>query len=275
MNSVVNTANSFLTRIFDLILLPFGGFAGIWGLWFVSILSGIILVILYGKVSNQTALRRIKDRIYGALLESVIFRQHPSMALKAQARMFGLAFHYLFLAIPPIIILSVPCILIMAQLNLRFGYGSLAPGFSAIITAQAAGQPALNTISLHPGQGVAVETPPVRVPQDLRAYWRIRPASTAPQELQIETQNSVIIVPLRSEAAALSRPAVFTSSPWWSLLYPGSLTLPPESPVTEVTVSYPESEYRVFGFQTSWIVIFLALSILTGFVWSRIAGIEI
>ncbi len=272
MSNIVSAFNSVVTGIFDLLLVPFRGLSPFSGLVFISVISGFILVFLYGRLSNQKALRRVKDTIYGALLEAVLFRSHPSTALCAQARMFVSGGKYFLLAVPPIFVLSIPCIIIMAQLNLRYGHLPLASGKTAIVSATAASEIALEKISLETGPGISVETPPVRIAGEKKAYWRVRAVEEGSWPARIGGETAL---PLYAGTRAHVVPELRTSSWWWEILYPGVEALPGQGELKEIEVSYPEAGYSLLGFNTSWIVIFIVVSILGGIIWSRLWGIEI
>ena len=111
MNKAVGFFNAVATWFFDLLLWPFGNMAPVWGLLFVSALSGILLLLVYGRISNQAAIRRTKKKIGGLMLEAVLYRRDLAVSLRAQARMFGQAFVYLGYALPPLVILMAPCLI--------------------------------------------------------------------------------------------------------------------------------------------------------------------
>lgn len=272
MSKIVSAFNTFVTGIFDLLLMPFRGLSPVAGLIFISVISGFLLVFLYGRLSNQKALRQVKDTIYGALLEAVLFRRHTSMALRAQARMFVSGAKYFLLAVPPILVLSIPCIIIMAQLNLRYGHHPLPEGKTAIISATLASDLDLKDIRLEADPGISVETPPVRINGQKQAYWRVRALEEGKWSTRIGGETAL---PLYTGTKANIAPGLRTSSWWWEILYPGAEALPWSGKLREIAVVYPEASYSLPGFNTSWIVIFLVVSILGGIIWSRLWGIEI
>ena len=62
MVAIVNAINVVLTPIFDVICWPFRALAPIWALTVISLISGIFLVWLFGKTSDQDRIREIHKR---------------------------------------------------------------------------------------------------------------------------------------------------------------------------------------------------------------------
>ena len=113
LDSLVTSYNHLAGGAVDLImhglsfLPPFGALA------VVSAVAGAILVLLWGKVSNQEAIRRIKKRMHGAVLEAIVFRHDTGVSLHAQVKLFLLSCRYFLAAVPPLLILGIPCVLFM------------------------------------------------------------------------------------------------------------------------------------------------------------------
>jgi hypothetical protein len=59
------------------------------------------------------------------------------------------------------------------------------------------------------------------------------------------------------------------------MLYPGAALDTVKDVVTSRVVSYPERAIAIGGLESSWIVIFLIVSLLAGVICSRVFKIEI
>ncbi len=60
-----------------------------------------------------------------------------------------------------------------------------------------------------------------------------------------------------------------------ALLYPGEPLLTPPDEIATIEVQYPPLILMLFGWPVHWLVIFLVLSLLTGFAFKRMLGVEI
>ena len=274
MSSLANIADLFFGGFVSALIWPCSAFDPLWGLLLVSAVSGVVLLKIYGLVSNQKAIRKVKSDIGGALLEVVLYRHDVRTILGAQFSLFKLASKYFLLAVPPIVVLMIPCILLLAQLNLRFGYRPVSAGEPLIVSAVAANDEALQNLKFVPQAGVSV-TPPVRIPATREAFWRLTPAEgEGPWHMRVEQQSKGFDFVLNPGSGMTES---FWSVKWWNwLLYPGSDRINGEgAALKELAISYPASSYRILGMEMNWIVVFFLVSLLSGLVASRYMGVEI
>ena len=276
MSKAAGIFNSAVTWVFDLLLWPFGGISPVWGLVFISVLSGILLLLVYGRVSNQAGIKRTKRKIGSLMLEAVLYRRDLSTSLRAQAKMFGQAFVYLGYAFPPLVILTVPCLIVLAQLNLRYNARGLDVGEKTLLSLKLRKAVDLRHVKLSPSSGLAV-TPPVRVADQNEIYWRIEPTRPGLQKVRIELEDQSVAfgkeVYDRSFGGRLSAGRYWS---WWeNLLYPGDRPFPKDCAFSEVYIRYPEISHRFLGISMHWLVIFALVSILSGLVAAKVFKVEI
>lgn len=270
--------NQAVTSVFSLLLAPFSQLAPFWGLLFISIVAGIALAYAYGKLSNQAALRRVKRSITAGMFESVLFRNDLRTSLAAQGRMLWGGLRYFCLAIPPIVLLLIPSVCILAQLNLRYNARPLQPGESALLSVSVSDADALFEAELKAPQGVAV-TPPLRDLEHNEVTWRVQTPKSAvitePLTLSTAGASSPHLL-YTSSTSPRTLPANLYTSPLWQFLYPGG-TVPEalRKHVNAISIAYPEQQVQVAGLQTNWLVLFVVISIIAGFLASKILGIEI
>lgn len=275
---MVESFNSFVTTCFSLALSPLAGLGAVWGLLAVSIVAGVILVVVYGYISNQSALKRVKKRITAGVYESVLFRHDLRTSLRAQLGMLVGGFRYFALAVPPLIVLLIPSLIILAQLNLRYGARALQPGERAIVTVDLAHEDALFTTELSsPTAGVTV-TPPLRDLDTQSVSWRIDASTvdgrTPSLALVVNGVHAVENIFIGTQPTIL--PTARYASPLLQLLYPGASI--PESlraQVRGISITYPEQELSVAGIKVHWLLFFALISIVSGLVASKVIGIEV
>ncbi len=267
-----------MTTLFDLLLLPFNGFAPGWGLVALSAVSGVIFLLIYGRCSNQAKLREVKRNIGATLLETVLFRRDFGLCLQAQGRLFGLACRYLFLAVPPIVILAIPGLIILAQLNLRYGVRPLQLGEHALLKVRLERVAEVDRVVLSTSPGIHA-TAPVRIRSTGEVVWRLDAvAISAPQQVVVrvagasaELQKLIFTAPTQPVAAR-----AYNVNSWWRwLFYPGETLLDGKQGLTELVVSYPPAQYRLLGYEIHWLVTFLVVSLLSGLVAAKVFRIEI
>src|SRR4030043_1188364 len=120
--------NSIPGNVFALLLPPFRSLNPWAGMAFISLLTGLLMLLIYRLTSNQSGICRVKDKIKAHLLELRLFKDNMGVTMKAQGQILQANFRYLGLNLKPLLVMIVPLILILAQLNLWFGSEPLAVG---------------------------------------------------------------------------------------------------------------------------------------------------
>jgi hypothetical protein len=277
LNTIIDYIQAASGYVVDLLLWPFTELLPIWGLIAVSVISGIVLLICYGKISQQAKLKAVKRKIYAALLETILYRHDLRTCLRAQGAMLMGGVTYFLLAVPPILILALPCILLLSQLNMHFGFRPLVPGEHAIVEVAVADAEALNTVQLTGSAGVDV-TEPLRVSSEKRAFWRVTIKETGDQTVALKMGDGAEALERPLAVRGVTPPLASVQSATWyeRLLYPNVERLKglPES-LQLVGIRYPEPRYSIFGFRLHWVIVFLVISIVSGLIGAKVLRIEV
>ena len=207
MVTIVNLVNRLLTPIFDLVCWPFLSLPPIWAMTIISLVSGVAMVWIFGKVSDQSTIRIVRDRIRGNLIGVRLFQSDIGVVMRLQRRIFGDTMHYMRHALVPMVVLLFPVLLIMTQLNLRFQSRPVAPGEPVLVKAFVRDTGSLDeTISLETADGVAVETAGVRVLSAREVAWRVRVLTEGQHQMTVRVGDEELeshLAPLRDELSRL------------------------------------------------------------------------
>ena len=273
----VNSIQAVLTPIFDVICWPFRTLAPIWALSIISCGSGVLLVWLFGRISDQERIRAVRDRIRGNLLGVRLFRRDVGIVLRLQLQIFGDTFRFLRLAAIPMLIMLPPMVLILTQLNLRFAVRPIETGESVVVTAHVRESAALERhIALQPPVGVTVETPPVKIPATGEIAWRVRVAKPGVHSLLVQVGDETLVKEIVGGpgwGAVSQRRADRDTLD--ALLYPGEPPVPAGHVIEAVEVGYPPLELSVAGMAVDWLVGFILLSMAVGFACRGLLNVEI
>jgi uncharacterized membrane protein (DUF106 family) len=268
--------NSGVTGLFDLLFGPFARLSPLWALTVVSVLTGILMLWIFGLVSNQDAIRTIRDRIRGNLIAVRLFGDDLGLLFRLQGRLLKDNAIFLKYALIPLLVMIVPVLLILVQLNLRFGASPLEPGQSALVKVTLRDAATIeHGVSLEAPDGVAVETPAVRVAPLREVAWRIRPREAGRYSLLVRVGDERVEKELRvgEDWGAVSTRRTGESF-FDSLLFPGEPPIRSEA-VESVEIKYKPLELGLFGWPVNWLVFFFLLSILSGFAFRKVLGVEI
>src|SRR5438128_12561596 len=133
MTSIVAVLNSVLTFLFGLVYGAVKWLGPFWSLVVISALAGILLVWIFGKVSNQQAIQKTRSRLSAELIALRLFKDDLRVFFGIQFQVLVWTLKYLRHSLVPMLILMVPALIILIQLNLHSGLRPLAVGESALV----------------------------------------------------------------------------------------------------------------------------------------------
>ncbi|GAG02027.1 unnamed protein product, partial [marine sediment metagenome] len=87
-----------LNKVWRALLEPVAGFSPFVALLLISLVTGVVMLWIFGAVSNQKAIKRVKDKIKAHLLEILLFNDSLKMVFRAQGCVVGYTFKYMALA---------------------------------------------------------------------------------------------------------------------------------------------------------------------------------
>ena len=183
-------------------------------------------------------------------------------------------------AMVPMLWMIVPVLLILIQMNLWYGYEPLREGESALVTASIEGETPLvdMPLRLEADEGITVETPPVRIESLREVSWQVRADSPGQHMLRLvygEGEGEEVTQAVQVRGGFVKIGPVRVRGVWNELWNPSPDPLPAEAPVSQIEVLYPEAEANIFGFRMHWVIAFFILSLVFGFAFKGVFGVEI
>ena len=277
MVTIVNFVNQLLTPLFDLACWPFRLLSPIWAITVISLVSGVAMVWLFGRVSDQPSIKVLREQIRGNLIGVRLFQSDLGVVMRLQRRIFGDTMRYMRHALVPMVVLLVPVLLIMTQLNLRFASRPVAPGEQVLVKAFVRNAGSLDeAVTLETTDGIAVETPGVRVPATREVAWRVRALAPGQHQMTVRVGDEFIELHLVAGEKWGPIPQRRTGRGMVdTLLYPGEPPIPATHSVEAVEIAYPGLEMKVFGWTVHWLVAFFVLSMGFGFAFKDLLGVEV
>jgi len=266
-----------LTETFDLFFYPLKLFSPFGAILIVSLVTGLLMLWVFGRVSNQKAIASVKQQIKGNLLAVRIYQHDVGVVLRSQGRVLRQTLSYMRLSIFPMLVLIVPVALIIIQLNLRFSVRPLLPGEHFLLKIKVRNAAATDReVSLEVPEGVKVETPPVRIPSAKEIDWRLGATAEGLHILTVKVgdESSEKELVVGSGWGPVS--AVRTGGNLWdSLLYPGERPIPPQSQIARIELRYPPQDVSLLGWNIHWLLLFFILSVGFGYALKGFFGIEV
>ena len=268
--------NSAMTWLFNVIFFPLKWMGPIWALAVVSVLVGVLMVWIFGKTSNQEAIGLVRDKIRGNMIGIRLFGDNLGVLMRLQGRVLTDNLIYMKYALIPMLVLIVPVVLILVQLDLRYTVRPLEPGSQAIVKVIVNDPPALKSVQLEAPQGVVVETPGVHIPLQREVTWRIRADEPGRHELTVVAGANRVTKELQVGGGWGPISRVRTGGPFLDkLLHPGEPTIGRAQSIESIEVVYPPLKMSFLGFGIHWLVFFFIASIVAGFALRKPLGVEL
>ncbi len=256
-----------ITRLFDVLSAPFARMSPWVGLLVASALSGALLLLVFRYTSHQRRLRAAKDRVMAHLLEVVLYRDDPRVVLRAQARLVRDNLRYLGFTLVPLAVMVLPAVLLITQLDLRYGRRPLHVGERTILAVKLLPRTvSLDEVTIAAPPGVQVDTPALRLPAEHEVDWRLVARRPGVHEVRIRAGDREfvkrVVVATRGGALAQERsgPDLRTQ-----FLHPGEAPLPRGAPVTWVRLTYPPATLPLGHWRLHWFWPWLVISMAVGY----------
>jgi len=234
----------------------------------VAVVTGLVMLVFYKYTSNQSAIRRVRNRIKANLLALSLFKENVFVGLRAQGRLLVGAGGLLLLSVPPMLVMLVPMCLLLGQLALWYQARPLRVGEEAVVTvrlAESAGE-RIDDAKLVDAPGITTTVGPVHVPAKNMVCWNVEATDAGCHRISFgiggQTFEKELAVGERFMPVSLERPSWSWTS---ALLHPREEPFPADSLVQSIEVVYPERESWTSG-TNWWLVYWFVVSLVAAFV---------
>lgn len=241
----------------------------------ISVIIGFLMVLVFRYTSDQKAIRVAKDQLKAHLLAVRLFQDQLPVVLSSYGRIIRGTGRYLRLAFMPLLVVILPLVALIVQLDRYLGLMPIQTGRSFLVEVRT-GADNLDTVSLALPPGMEATAPPVHVPSENEVIWRVVAQKSGYYDLVVgageETVSKRVVV--SSQMARLS--PVRLRGRWWErLLVSGEPALPENSPIQSIAVNYPDRTIYFAWVEWNWIWLFFVLSLMAGFFFKTVLRIEI
>jgi hypothetical protein len=272
--------NALLRAAFDAALAPFRGLHPLVGLTLVALLTSIGMLLVFKRTSAQDRLADVKRRIHAGLFEIRLFNDDLRAIMRAQLDILRANLTYLKLSLLPMIWVIPPLTLVIAQLQFHYGYGGLDPGQQALLEVELAPEAAPSgsrpRASLEVPEGLRVETPPLWIPSRSQLAWRLAAERAGDYAVTVRVGEAAETKSVRvAEGPVRRSPLRVGRNLLDQLLYPAEPPLPGDSAIRSISLSYPERDMDVFGWDVHWMIVFFVLTLVFAFALRGPLGVTI
>jgi uncharacterized membrane protein (DUF106 family) len=246
----------------------------------LSVVIGLLMIVLFGYTSDQKAIAIAKDQLKAHLLAVRLYRDQLHVVMGSYGKVLRGTGRYLKLAFKPLLYVIIPITLMIVWLDRSLGLTAIQTNTPFLLTARVNNADALDNISIDLPPGITASAPPVHVASDNEVVWRLVASQNGAYDVTIKTATGAEsvnkTVRVTSQLAQLS-PERLRDHFWERMFSSGESALPGNSVVESITVDYPERNIPlgIAGYEMNWIWLFFILSMIAGFIFKELLGIEV
>ena len=243
-----------------------------------GLLMGILALSAYALVSNQAVIKRTKNRLLARVLEIRLFQDDPLAVIGSFFRVLGGTVLYMIASLKPLIVMLPIVVLWITQLAGYFEWRPLKTGETTVVVAKmekgtdiTSGSPTLTVPA-----GLKIETEAMRSLKDNEIVWRVKAEGAATGVMKITAGGSTAEKEIAAGGGKLQQvsPERLKTGFWDKIYYPYESSLAADGPFSEIRVSYPQAQIKIFGHEMNWLIILLIASILFGFALKKPFKVE-
>lgn len=259
LNGVANTCGKLVTA-------PVAWLPGWLSLTIVSIATGFVMLVAFKYTSRQAAVQQARNRIKANVLALSLFQDSLLVSFGSQLGILKGAGRLMLLAIVPMLVMTVPMCLLLAQLALWYQARPLAVGEEAVLTVTLRDSAIkLPDVQLASNQAAESTLGPVRVPSRGVVCWNLRGLQEGYHQLTLnldaEQLKKELVVGDAAMRVSLCRP----SHSWTEMLiHPAERPLPEDSVVKSIDIDYPARSGWLTG-SGWWLVYWFGVSMIAAF----------
>jgi uncharacterized membrane protein (DUF106 family) len=246
------------------------------GLSVAGAASGVGILWVWSKTSDQPRMKRVKDSVWAALFELRVYVNEPHVTWRAQKALFRANLRYMALALRPTLWMIGPMALLLVHLNSFYGRASLPINRDAIVTMGMSSDWDPHSLApqlLAPPQ-VLVTSFPVRAPDAREISWRIRPVSAVSGQLTFLVDGKRVLKIIEAGSHRRLIPGRSVNSTLQSLWMPAEGRIASKT-VEWIEIRYPEPQLSILGVQWNWLLWFFAVSIVAALLLKKHFGVVI
>lgn len=241
----------------------------------ISIVTGLLMVLVFGYTSDQKAIHVAKDHLKAHLLALRLFQDQIAVVLRAYGRILLATGRYLQLAFKPLLFVIVPLTFLIVQVDRYLGMTPIEKQHPFVVKAKVA-ESVLNDAALVLPEGLETTAPAVHVPAENEIAWRVVALRDGDYILHLHANSHLFSKSVRV-GAGLPRlsPLRLRGKFWERIFVSGEPALAADNMVEAIEVQYPARDIAFAGFEWNWIWLFFVLSLVAGFIFKSVLGIEI
>ena len=267
--------NYFLTRGCDLLLAPFAKISPFWGVFFLSLLTSLFVLVVYRAVSSPRKVKDTKNQIKANILAIRLYRDFWKTIVGSFFKSLYYTGKYFALNLGPVLLVLPLLFLLFVQMDIRYGMRPFRPGEDIVVKARFSGDIATLDAEVRPDPHFKSVMNPVYISALREVDWKLRAGADGTTAIVIAVNGAAVSknLAIGGNLPALSNKRLAASSPA-HFIYPAETPLEPGTPLKSVSIQYPARSISFLGLRTHWLVWYLALTMVIALALKNRFGVE-
>jgi hypothetical protein len=267
--------NYFLTRGFDLLLAPLAKLPPFFGIFLLSLLTSLFVLVVYRAVSNPKKVKDTKNKIKAHILAIRLYRDFWKTIVSSFFKSLYYTGKYFVLNLFPLLLVLPLMFLLFVQMDIRYGMRPFNPGETITVKARFSNDiNAVNT-ELKPSLSFQATMNPVYVNALREVDWKLKAGTRGSTAVEVTVDGETVAKDLviGDRLLALSNKKMSASS-IAHFIYPAEKLLEPRTNLKFVSIQYPARSINFLGFKTHWLVYYLILTMIIALALKNKFGVE-
>jgi uncharacterized membrane protein (DUF106 family) len=250
----------------------------------LSLVVGLLMVVLFGYTSDQKAIGVAKDQLKAHLLAVRLYRDQIPVVMGSYGKILRGTGRYLKLAFKPLLYVIIPITLLTVQVDRYLGSSPIASNAPLLMTVHLSHSAKAENSAGEVASNVAIELPPeiamtapaVHIAVEDEIVWRLSGSKPGRYEVKIMAGGETVAKTVCIGSGLPRISTVRMRGHWWERMFSSAEpSLPENGPIESIAINYPDRNIEVAGYGMNWIWLFFILSMLAGFIFKELLGIQI
>jgi hypothetical protein len=272
---MVQKFNYFLTRGCDLLLVPFAKLPPFWGIFFLSLITSLFVLVVYRAVSNPKKVSATKNQIKAHILAIRLYRDFWKVIVVSFFKSLYYTGKYFVLNLVPLLLVLPLMFLLFVQMDIRYGMRPFRVNEDIVVKAGFNQNIDKLAVELQADPHFQVRMNPVFITSLREVNWKLRANQNGTSEIAINVNGTTVRKNLIIGAGvpALSNKKMAASG-WAHFIYPVEKLLAPAPALKYISLQYPPRSIGFLGLRTHWLVYYLVLTMIIALALKNRFGVE-
>jgi hypothetical protein len=268
---------SLLKQLAEAVLWPFDMMPRRLGLVMFSVVTGLLLLLLVGKVTPQNRLKHAREQMSSAIYELRLFLDSPRRIFMAQARLVLWSLNYLAFLLPAFVVLLPVLALLYGPLEVRYGLQPLRADQNVLVRVELKEPaPSAEQATVDGGENVRLAAPPVLIADEPALYLKVAVAETGQHRIRIQGPGWDVDKRISADPSPEAKVSAERRAGLSHLLALGTeAPLPSDGPVTAVTIAHTARTQNWGGVDLPWWLVWLLVATAVALAFKKRFGVTL